>query len=266
MKIISIKDMSAEGVLFIVLVSLWASVFFTTKCWAADEPRLIYFSYLTSPDKEENSSLSGECSGNTASYEIECKFWQIRVRLSLDPDNLQQEIQEAKRRMKDEMKDFDKDIKELCDGIRKRSAELKQLMTNTDRFTSHDIKKMQGLINLCDKPTYEKFEKFMIQDIEDRTRTCKVSADPEGWTAKFTKVAENKWVSSEGPTGPCSTVILMTLEHEPSSSSLWTYTRTRTYVDQESEACRGLEVGKPLVYTWREKTIELNCQLIEYGF
>ena len=76
----------------------------------SQEPQPISFSYLNSPDKEENSALSGECTGNTASSEIEFKFWQIRVRLALDPDDLPQEIQKAKRRLKEEMKEFD----EIC--------------------------------------------------------------------------------------------------------------------------------------------------------
>lgn len=232
----------------------------------SQEPQPISFSYLNSPDKEENSALSGECTGNTASHEIECKFWQIRVRLALDPDDLPQEIQKAKRRLKEEMKEFDENIKELCDDIRKHSAEWKQDLETTDRMTSFEIKQMKDMVNFCDKPTYEKLERLMIRDIEVLTRTCKVSADPEGWTAKFTKVAKNKWVSSEGPTGLCNAVILMELEHEPNYSNLWTYTRTRTYADQKSELCKGLEVGTPLTYSWKEKAIELNCQFIRYGF
>ena len=235
-------------------------------CFADDKPQKIYFNYLTSPDKDENSALSGSCSGTTQSYEIDCKFWQLRVRLDLKPEELPKEINKAKKRMKEETKDFDKLVDELCRDINRNVDEIRKKMKNGNRFGQHDINQMKAMIDLCSNPTYEKFEEFMIETIVERTKTCKVSADLEGWTAKFKRVAKNKWVSTAGPEGLCNVVTFMTLEHEPNHPNLWTYTRTRSYAEQENQFCKHLEVGKELKYDWRDKTINLDCKFIEYGF
>ena len=121
-------------------------------------------------------------------------------------------------------------------------------------------------MEICKNPSLDKFENFFEQTIIDETKTCKVFSDYEGWTAKFKKVAPNKWISNEGPSGLCNNVFLFTLEHEPKYPTLWTYTQVRTYSDQENKFCKGLEVNKPLIYDWHGKTIELNCKFIEYGF
>ena len=68
------------------------AMFHVFPCYGEEKPSEIRFNYLTSPNN--NSALSGRCTGDTSSYEIECKFWQVRVRLALDPDELQEKLEE----------------------------------------------------------------------------------------------------------------------------------------------------------------------------
>jgi hypothetical protein len=125
---------------------------------------------------------------------------------------------------------------------------------------------MRRMIDLCKKPTYEKWEQFVIDEVIQGSKTCKVSVDLEGFTHKFKKVASNKWVCNEGPSGMCDSFFLITLEHEPNAPGLWTYTQTRTYANQDTAVCKALEVGKPLIYNWHDQTLQMNCEFVEFGF
>jgi len=256
-------------VVIIVILILCTLNSIVSDSLADDKPRQIMFYYLTNPDIEENSSLSGKCTGNTSSYEIECTFWQTRVRLALNPADLNDEVEKVKPRLINEFNEFGglkKWAKSLCNDVNVDSQEfIKKMDEKKDQMTSRDIRGVNFFIDFCEHPTSSKFEKFLIDSIVDETVTCKVSVDFEGTKANFKKVAKNKWVSNEGPRGLCDETVLIVLEHA-GDGILWTYIQTRTYANQDNESCRALEVNKPLVYDWKEKTIELNCKFIEYGF
>ena len=95
-------------------------------CQAEEEPPKISFYYLTSPNKGENSALSGSCTGNTSSYEIECKFWQTIVRLALDPKELPVRLEKMKAQIKKEARDFDKFVNETCGNVLKQTPEIQK--------------------------------------------------------------------------------------------------------------------------------------------
>lgn len=232
---------------------------------AADKPAPIQFFYLSSSDPTENSVLSGECTGDTSYPEVDCKFTQIRVRQEVKSEDIPQKMKELDESLNAVKKDFPKYTKEFCkdmkeEEISKTIVELKK----SKAFETATL--LQDNLSFCKNPTYSKLEDLLKKMITHESKTCKISTFGPT-TTSFKKIAPNRWVSNEGPTGLCNSVIVTTLEKEPSYSSLWTYTQTRAYADQNNDLCRGLEVNKPLIYTWKaSKQIELKCEFIGFGF
>ncbi len=78
------------------------------------------------------------------------------------------------------------------------------------------------------------------------------------------KIGPNKWIGTEGPSRLCNAAITYTLENDAKYPGLWTFTQIRSHMDQ-NELCKGFQVGKPSIYSWRNKPFELKCEFIEYG-
>ena len=98
------------------------------------------------------------------------------------------------------------------------------------------------------------------------SKTCKIDTFKQDWSAKFKKVATNKWVSNKGPIGLCESVYLITLENEPKYPRLWKFSQTRVYANTSNELCKRLDINIPLEFTWKgTETFDLKCEYIEFG-
>jgi hypothetical protein len=79
----------------IPIIAFVMVLFLVLPCHGEEKPSEIWFRYLTSPNI--NSAISGRCMGYTSSYEIECKFWAVRVDSVLDADELQEGLNALKK-------------------------------------------------------------------------------------------------------------------------------------------------------------------------
>ena len=226
---------------------------------AEETPHSIYFNLLGSQNEGENSALSGVCSGDTSSREIECKFWQTRVWRKLKPEALQEERKKM-RQMLQEEKDFTRLADLYCEDLT-HAAQQK----NAGKLNDYETAQLQDIQNFCRSPSLDGAWDLIERSLIAETRTCRVSSDTLPTASSFRKVAPNKWVSSGEPVGTCNVVYLVVLEHEPDNPSLWTYTQTRTYADQDSDLCKALELDKTMTYSWRSRTRQVNCEFIEFG-
>jgi hypothetical protein len=85
------------------------------------------------------------------------------------------------------------------------------------------------------------------------------------FSADFVKVAENKWVSNNGPEGICGVVSVFTIEHEPTSISLWTYTEHYTYTNTSDGLCKGLPNSETSTYSWKSgRNVRLKCEELKF--
>ncbi len=240
----------------------------------AGENLPIEFNYLMNKNPNDISALSGECTGSISNHEIECEFTQISARLKIKPEELQKEIEKAKKRVHDEVKgkDLKTYIKEACSGIDELSIgelnkKLKQKMNeNNSKITNSQIAQMKDMVEMCKSPSLEIYEKFAVKSIIRDSKTCMINTFKQDWSSKFKKVAPNKWVSNTGPTGLCESVFLMILEHEPEYPSLWKFSHTRTYANTNVKICKKLDINTPLEFTWEGiETFDLKCEYIEFG-
>lgn len=224
----------------------------------AKEPQPISFRSLTNPDGQK-SALSGECTGTTASDEIVCTFTQVMVSHVVDPADLPVKLAEARR-------DWAKEKATELDQIKEGCAELvsEQYRVELAKLPEPDKSRAERAIKLCEDPTEEKMWSFIEQGIREEARTCRVWTHSNG-PYTFRRIAANRWLSNEGPTGICNVVNVMVLEHEPEYPNLWTYTQTRTYADKEGELCSAIELNKPLVFDWRDHTLSMQCDFISFG-
>jgi hypothetical protein len=96
--------------------------------------------------------------------------------------------------------------------------------------------------------------------------TCKVSETDTG-SYSFKPVNENKWVSNNGPSGSCGTVIVMTLERDPKHLTLWNYSQVRHFTNTEESMCKSFaENNIPMSYSWNGgPSIQMDCKYIDFG-
>ena len=237
---------------------------FSLEATATEQnPAPIFFSHLTSPS--ENSALSGQCSGDTSSMEIDCHFVQTRIRYKLDPKELPKRIKD----MEDELKRAKKDLSQIsiCGELtdKEKREEVNRKLKEFQYSAPLTYARGQELLSICSKPSYESIVSLIKRSAVDEVRTCKISSDPAFESIHLKKIGANKWLGTAGPGGLCNVVTTWTLEHEPNNNLLWTYTQIRVHADQTNEFCKALEIGKPLVYSWKYKPLEMRCDFIEFG-
>jgi hypothetical protein len=81
----------------------------------------------------------------------------------------------------------------------------------------------------------------------------------------FVRVAERKWVSNNGPEGICGVVSVFTIEHEASSTVLWTYTEQYTYTNNSTGLCKGLPLSETSSYSWKTgRNVRLKCEEFKF--
>jgi hypothetical protein len=85
------------------------------------------------------------------------------------------------------------------------------------------------------------------------------------FSSDFVRVSERKWASNNGPEGLCGVVSVFTIEHEPKSSVLWTYTEHYTYTNNTEGLCKGLPKGESSTYSWNSgSSVRLRCEEIKF--
>jgi hypothetical protein len=251
----------------IPIIAFVLMLFVVLPCWGEEKPREIWFHSLTSSDIEEDSAISGKCTGDTSSDEIECKFWKMRVHLGLNPDELPAELEKLAKELdeiKKKYKSADDYAKSFCEDIDIKNKDLEkdiQKSKKEKKLTAFETSVVKEMVDFCKNSSYEKLWALMNKFIITQTKTCQVSFDIEPWIVKLEKIETNKWVGDTGPSGLCNNIYFCTLEHEPDYDNLWTYTQTRTYA---RKGCEDLKVGETIIWDWRSKTFEMNCQFIEY--
>jgi len=249
------------------LIGFTLFVAFPFEAIASEKPMPIFFSHLNSPNREENSALSGSCNGDTSSAEVDCYFVQTRIRLKLDPNKLPEKIREIQTEMERQKKDIKSLQKSFCGELTDKSKrdQANQKLKELEHTAPQTYTRMREMVSICSNPLYDKILSFIKKMTEDEIRTCTISSDTDFKTLPLKKIAPNKWLGTAGPSGLCNVVSTWTLEHEPNSNLLWTYTQMRSHADQTNEVCKGLEVGKPLIYSWKNRPIEMKCDFIEFG-
>jgi hypothetical protein len=140
---------------------------------------------------------------------------------------------------------------------------------------------MSSMDDACHNPTLDKARRFFEEMADQKMRTCKVFNDYSH--SRFTlNPSTQSWVFNSGPSGPCGTVIVGTLEHDRNVSSsvsaqatavgmggFWLYTERHIFTNRNGMLPNGLSCNEfpdsTLHYTWRAALDYSEYTIIEDG-
>lgn len=252
---VSIKFFGSALLLFLSVVSHGRSKAKTTSLAIAPS-----FYYLGTDG--ETSSLSMECKGAAPFNELHCSFNQMRIGKD-SPDQVR-ESQLAIEKMSEN--DLTGEFDEVCNQTREATKKIPLILSDEKKAFAEESVKEWG--NVCDCRSAEKKKpcilKAMTPIIEHAKDRCLVSYNSFDLT--FKRAGARKWISNPGPVGLCNMLTVATIEHEPNSDSLWTFTQTRVTADTESKLCKDLIFNKPFTYSWKASTEALlNCRTVKFG-
>jgi hypothetical protein len=240
-------------------ILLLSSVLISFSSLSAD----INFNWLQSTSGQK-SALSGTCNYVDSSNDMDCNLRQLSVRKKLSIEDGKKNVNEAILEVDSELKNktigeyVKEELGSTCEQIPLGDEELKSL--------GNDRSAYDAIVDICNVPTREKLIKLMSSSVENDIKTCKVYEYDTG-DFLFNQVNDNKWVSTNKPTGQCGAVTILTLERDPKHNSLWNYSQIRHYTNTESELCKSLsEMNEAMSYSWNGKSsLKMGCEYIEFG-
>ena len=249
----------------LVRAALSVSLLFTTigvTFAQSQKGEPIAFHYLKSVAPGDNSALSGECDGTTASAEITCRFTQLIVSYQLKPKDV---LVETEKRLALWRTIASGDVKkltaELC-GARMNRAEAERL-SQENKDAPNWVKE---LVTLCSNPnlTMAALEGWIRRSTLAESKTCRV-AHFENDPVTYKKIAPTKWVANVGPKGLCSFVYLYAMENDPEQTNLWKWSQERTYADTSIEVCKKLMLSPKVEFSWQGEQVAMTCEHIKFG-
>jgi hypothetical protein len=218
----------------------------------------ITFNWLKSTSGE-NSALSGSCDYVGSTSDLNCHLKQVSVRKKSDPEKVRKEIESVvadidKQLKTKTMEQFKKvEFGEFCSKLPENQNKVEKVIF--DQF-----------MTMCNNTTRQTVIEALSLTAKQAGNTCKVM-DYDIGNYIFNQVNENKWVSTNKPSGSCGVVTVLTLERSPEHKSLWSYSQIKHYTNTETEMCKSFaEINKPIAYSWNgQSNIKMGCKYIEFG-
>lgn len=204
----------------------------------------------------DSSRLNLECDGESED-EIECRMLQV-VFSQPKPDKIEQSRKESYAsfsKLKAD-KEFNSDCPEEEKG-----------MAAQDQANLSDEEKvgLAAYLRLCKEKSEEAWRAFVDLGADTEKQTCKVGVY-DALPVRLYKIGENAWANRPEPSAVCGSMSSMILEREPGSNHLLTWKQVRTYADRSNEQCKGLEIDKPFVWTWKHRdTVRADCKFIKFS-
>jgi hypothetical protein len=221
---------------------------------------------LSNVDENEISAISGECqrSGGVLS----CRFFQTVIAR-------QKTAVEVEALVKEETAEFLKDVKafqqdQLCskDLRLKMVAEFEKRRADPSSAAKIAFAEqyMLPMFRVCDDPSAKNVETMTRAHVQREEMTCKVT-NLRPYELTFQHQPDGRWISNDGPSGPCGTILITTLSREK-DYSLWTYTQRRIITNKTGTLgvvqCSAFE-DHTQVFSWRKVDKVRQCQAIKFG-
>lgn len=223
----------------------------------------------------EMSSIRYECHAMRDPAVITCDMVQMSVRKQSKPSELKEKLDKAMAQWKNEKPM----AAEECNNMTKMvwalngsaNAELPEearaKIAAMPAAQKQDMAKLfTAFANHCKSPSAATMAEVVRLGHEE-TRTCSVSTNP--FTQMFKRVAGSDiWTSSDGPNGPCGTVLVSSFQKDP-KYSLWTYVTQKTITNPKGELLPRLACGEldqtQQTFDWRSDDKFAKCDYIKFG-
>lgn len=219
--------------------------------------------FLALPSEKDPSFLTMECEGKAPFVKIHCRFTEVDVTKPSEEEWLKSRAELEKDMAKRTENRLLQEFATSCKGLAQAEETLKQKIQTTGPYKADFAKKsLADFKELCACRDKACVVKAMLAQQDQEKRTCRVSS--QTFEADFRKSGTRKWISNNGPEGLCDLVNVLVIEHEPDAAVLWTFTHTRAAGNTGAGPCKGFEINKPFVFTWRAPEQALmGCEVIK---
>lgn len=213
----------------------------------------------------ENSSLSMTCEGKGTFASLKCKFTEVVLVVPSEAEvqrHLAERKAEETKATAQEVAAFLTGMKKECSGERPRLEVLDS--PSKERARQQDLEIWEAVCKCTDG---ECADRQILKQEEIKQRTCRIYAHSYELTLRRT--GPLSWVGTHGPGGACGNIEVSTLERDPKSEILWTFTWVRASANKNGSLCAALasELNKPTVWSWRYPCdlLETRCQRFHMG-
>ena len=211
-----------------------------------------------------DGSVTVACNGEKPYSRLSCKVYRLWVR--------QQSVEEYQKSRAALQKDLatksEADLLKMrqdrCSDLKSVSSELEKNVKNYSPGRAASARDGYDQMKaVCGCATKQCITSVMLVQQTHEQNECTIHSAV--FQVDFVKVADNKWVSNNGPEGICGVVSVFTIEHEPTSTLLWTYTEQYTYTNNGTGLCKGLPNSETSTYSWKSGTnIRLKCEELKF--
>jgi hypothetical protein len=212
----------------------------------------------------EDGSLTVSCDGKEPFTKLSCHVYRLSIVRPSPEDHRKSRAELEKELSSKTAEQLLKQQQAVC--ANERSAEAKVLPQignySAGRAASarHAFEQLKAV---CSCATKECITAAMLRQQMGEQNECTIYNGV--FPAEFLRVNDRKWVSNNGPEGLCGVVSIFTIEHEPTSAILWTYTSHITYTNNTQGFCKGLK-DENATFSWQSgSSIRPACEEFKFS-
>ncbi len=209
-----------------------------------------------------DGAMAMTCEGKAPYATIRCSFLRLDIsrKSAEDTKKATQEGREFVAKMSDA--ELKTQAKQACDSVKASAGQGLPAGPGSGTRRSAE-RSLESLKTLCACQTKECMERWLLATIQDEARACTIAT--QQFSTTFRRSGKNKWISTHGPEGLCNLVTVQTIEHEPDTPVLWTFTQTTPTGDVDGPLCKQFLLNKPERFSWKFPTASRPvCEEIDF--
>jgi hypothetical protein len=221
-----------------------------------------------------NDIIKMECDGQAPTFSLlNCDFTEVLIIMKSEGELAKAREERRKAFSQITAKDFNDmrtSLKKIRGELTKERKALLDSLTPEKKTYNNRLALMLENMDKCKSrdELFKVLEEF--DEFENKCCTVHINA----WKDDFKRISRFKWISNPGPQGLCNVVRIKTLESSDDLYLLWKYTDVAVSVDFDktkkdffNQFCAGIELNKPVVYSWDIPTqFVSDCECIKYSW
>jgi hypothetical protein len=228
----------------------------------------------------EAHALTYECR-DADSGAIECDFTQTSVWKKAEPEDLSRNLTAARsdwrqgggRESAADCKSA-AHARDVLEGrVEAQASDFYARQPQADKTQA--LKAAKLLISLCERPTEETYLELVRASYEQDSRTCRVRSNP--FTQRFVPARDetggtSSWIADSKPEGDCGVVQLSRFVRDAVDGYVfWKYIARKAVTNPKAtfltsgKTCGEVISEVEYVYDWRQRTLDLGCDFIDFS-
>lgn len=231
-------------------------------CWSQSliDPPLA----LNLGSNHDDGSVSIACAGSKPYSKLSCKVYHLSVtRPSIEEYRKSRAALEKDLANTSEA-DLMKKLRDTCSDLASAESDL---LKNVPIYSPGRAASARDGIGhmraLCRCQMKQCVTSVMLEEQTHEQEECTIGSSV--FSPDFVKVSDHKWVSNNGPEGICGVVSVLTIEHEATDATLWTYTEQYSYTKNNADRVCKLAHNTTSTFSWKSgKTVRLKCDELKF--